>query len=226
VHDDFDEQRSSQMRRCFKPLIHLFASVMLVFATIGTASASSIISPVTTLGGTPVADFEGFAEGTLIAAQYAGVTFSQDDGGTPMIDNLPYLFGYHSSSGEGVLTGSQTGGAPFPTVAGLVLDFAAPVSAVEWFLSDTAPLGTYTINAYGAGNVLLESFVTDPENYVGFTRASADIFRVTFDSDVQNDAFAMDDLRFKAAVPEPASLLTIVAAIGGLAAFGRRRTKK
>ena len=214
------------MCRSCKSLCHLCTLVLMVFATVGTASASPILSAVTTLGGAPVADFEGFAEGTLIAGQYAGVTFSQDDLGTPMIDNVPFLFGYGQASGEGVLTGSQTGGAPFPTVAGLVLDFAAPVSAVEWFLSDTGPLGVYTVSAFGAGNVLLESFVATPENYVGFTRASADIFRVTFDSDVVNDAFAMDDLRFQAAVPEPASLLTILSAIGGLAAFGRRRTKK
>lgn len=215
------------MRRCFKSISPLYVLFLVVFAPVGTASASPILSATTTVGGTPLADFEGFAEGTLISNQYAGVTFSQDDGGTPMIDNFPFLFGYQSASGTGVLTGSQTGGAPFPTVAGLVLSFATPMSTVEWFLSDTGPLGVYTINAYGAGNVLLESYVATPENYVGFTRATADIFSVSFDSSVSNDAFAMDDLRLVggAAVPEPASMITIGIAIAGLAA-ARRRTKK
>src|SRR5688572_19403820 len=159
------------MRQLFRSISHLCVPFMMVFASVGIASATPIQSPVTTVGGVPLADFDGFPEGTLISNQYAGVTFSQDDGGTPMIDHLPYLFGYHAVSGTGVLTGSQTGGAPFPTIAGLVLTFAAPVSTVEWFLSDTGPLGAYTVSAFGAGNVLLESFVAIPENYVGFTHA-------------------------------------------------------
>ncbi len=70
-----------------------------------------INSPVPTLTG-PAIDFEGFVEGTLIDTQFAGVTFGQDDGGRPQIDNSPFLFGYIQSSGEAVLTGSTEGGAP------------------------------------------------------------------------------------------------------------------
>src|SRR4051794_3237025 len=68
-----------------------------------------------------VIDFEGQAEGALISTQYAssGVTFGQPDGGRPMIDNDPFLFFYTASSGNGVLTGSTEGGAPFPTVAAM-----------------------------------------------------------------------------------------------------------
>lgn len=214
------------MRRYCKSLSHLCILSLIVFAPVATASATPIQSAVSTVGGTPLADFEGFAEGTLISNQYAGVTFSQDDGGTPMIDNSPFLFAYTAASGVGVLTGSQTGGAPFPTVAGLVLTFASAVSTVEWFLSDTSPLGVYTVNAYGAGNVLLESFVATPQNYVGFSHAIADIVSVSFDSSVSNDAFAMDDLRVITAVPDPASILSIGIAIAGLAGIARRRTKK
>ncbi len=215
------------MRRCFTSISRLCVLFLVVFAPVGTASASPILSLISTVGGAPLANFEGFAEGTLIAGQYPGVTFSQDDGGTPMIDNSPFLFGYLAVSGIGVLTGSQTGGAPFPTVAGLALNFATPVATVEWFLSDTAPLGVYTISAFGAGNVLLESYMGTPERYVGFTRGTADITRVSFDSSDSGDAFAIDDLRVRAAAPvaEPASILTIGIAIAGLAAT-RRRTKK
>src|SRR5688572_2965792 len=95
------------MRQLFRSISHLCVPFLIVFASVGIASATPIQSAVTTVGGVPLADFEGFAEGTLIANQYAGVTFSQDDGGTPMIDNSPFLFGYSAASGVGVLTGDR-----------------------------------------------------------------------------------------------------------------------
>jgi hypothetical protein len=63
------------------------------------------------LSGGTLIDFEGLANGTLVDTQYAGVTFGQDaGGGRPQIDQFPWLFGYGSSSGDHVLTGSSEGG--------------------------------------------------------------------------------------------------------------------
>ena len=188
------------------------------------ASAVPILSAVPTLGGAAI-DFEGWPEGTLISNQYAGVTFGQDDRGRPMIDNSPFLFAYTSSSGEGVLTGSQEGGAPFPTVAGLTLTFTDLALAAEFYLSDTAPLGNYTVTAYGDGG-LLESFVIPLGgpigSYVGFSRPAGDLRMITVDSDVENDAFAIDDARF-APVPEPGTLLLLGTGLGLISRRYRRR---
>lgn len=209
----------------------------------GTAWANPIKSYTPVLTGTPI-DFEGYAEGTLISNQYPGVIFGQDDGGTPMIDNYSWLFGYGSSSGSAVLTGSTTGGALFPTVAGITLDFS--VSGVQLFLSDTAPLGDYTISAYGAGSVLLESFTVLggeilppgyaggafpppgtfplPGIYVGFIRATADIARVQVGrSSAFGDAFAVDDVQFSV-IPAPGAILLGSIGVGVVSWLRRRRT--
>ena len=227
------------------------AVIFLFVVVIGRtqAEAAGILisgpSPVAPFAGT-VINFEGFAEGTLISNQFSGlgVTFTQNDGGTPMIDNLPALFGYGPGSGTGMLTGSTTGGAPFPTVAGLVGVFSSPVSMAGAFMSDTSPLGDYTISAFGSGGGLLESFIvtggafpacgtvfpTTPGCgvFVGFNRPQGDIARIQFGpSGVFGDAFAIDDFRFASAasstVPEPTTLLLFGS---GLAAAMRRRSQQ
>jgi hypothetical protein len=223
----------------------------LIGLSCAVSDAALTKSYTPTLGGAPIT-FEGFGEGTLISSQYSGVTFGQNDGGTPMIDNYTWLYGYGCSSGSGVLTGSTTGGAPFPTVAGITVSFDSPVSAAEVFFSDTAPLGNYDISAFGAGGVLLESFLLPaseilppgygggslpapgtfplPGIFVGFSRPTADIVSVQIGpSQAYGDAFAIDDVRFESGdggvVPEPSTLLiwSLLGCLGITVGWWRRR---
>lgn len=165
-----------------------------------------------------------------------------------MIDNLPQLFGYGPGSGSGMLTGSTTGGAPFPTVAGLVAAFSSPMSQVGAFFSDTAPLGNYTFTAFDTGGSVLESFtlsqadantnyadcgtlpsITGCGLFVGFDRSGLnDIGKVQFGPSVAfGDAFAIDDLRFQgAAVPEPGTLALLGATLLGIGFRGRKTRQR
>lgn len=214
--------------------LHKWGVVALLAVAANAVQAQAYFSSTTQIGGTPLANFEGFFEGTLILNQYAGVTFGQAPlAGRPQIDNSPYLFGYSGVGNSGVLTGTTEGGYPFPTVAGITATFDAPMSRVEAWFSDIAPLGGYTFFAFGVGDVLLESLgitVLQINNfggggYVGFNRAIADIVRVQFGpSSVSGDAFAIDDLRASSTVvPEPSTL--VLMGLGGalLAAWRHRR---
>ena len=117
---------------------------------------------------------------------------------------------------------------PFVTVAGLTMTFSSPVAAAEGFFSDLGPLGTYTISAFNANNVLLESFVLGKASiarYVGFQYGSAQISRFEVGpSSAFGDAFAIDDLRVVAdTVPEPSSWALMAMGAAALAALRRRR---
>ena len=212
-------KEEKQMRRS-KAVVFL---AFILFPTVAMGVPINSLTP--TLGG-PAIDFEGYAEGTLIDT-IDGITFGQDDSGRPMIDNSPFLFGYIQSSGVGVLTGSTEGGAQYPTVAGLTISDGL-ASAVEFHFSDTGPLGDYTIQAFGVGDVLLESFTilnadVQDGQWVGFIRDTADILRVAIDSNVENDAFAIDDVRHVSSIPDASTLFLLGSA--SLIGFWRSRRK-
>ena len=215
-----------------------------------SAGAGTYTSYTSVLSGGTLIDFEGLANGTLVDTQYAGVTFGQTPSGRPQIDQYPWLFGYGASSGDHVLTGSTEGGNAFDTIAGITAQFTSGKNAVEFFFSDTAPLGDYPIVFYGASNAVLGSLtlVNDgsmlppgyaggtfpppgtfplPGIFVGFTSAGNDIFGIGIGPGLAtNDSFAIDDLRWSAAssgAPEPATWGLIILGFGGAGAMLRRR---
>ena len=233
----------------FKSLLAA-ASVAAVLLGAGSAGAQAYTSDTPLLSGGVLVNFEGQAEGTLISNQFAGVTFSQTPSGRPQIDNFPMTFGYGTSSGNGVLTGSTEGNNPFVSIAGINATFTSGHNAVEFFFSDTVPLGNYPIVFFGLGGAILASFdlaqldilppgyvggifppagtVPLPGTYVGFTTAGNDIFGISIGpSDAENaDSFAIDDLRWtnaRGVVPEPATWAMMLLGFAGLGAMLRRR---
>src|SRR6266545_1075138 len=231
-------------------------SIALICLCSGLWTASAV--PVVVLGPSPVVPapftggslitFEGLVEGLRINTQFPGITFSQVNASSPKIDNKSFLFAYESSSGVGVLTGSEDGGA-VATTQGLIAAFAFGQTWAGAFISDTSPLGDYTITIFGSGGGVLESFTmlastfpvlatpgcdaaspfdgTGCGNFIGFVRPTADIFKIQIGPSgaaAGTDAFSIDDFRFSALVPEPGTMLLV--ACGFLAAgLWRQRSR-
>jgi len=218
-----------------------------------------------TLSGGTLANFEGFAEETIITTQYAGMTFSQTGGGAPMIDNYDgngagcsgqaWCYAYGASSGSGVLTGS-TEGDNIITTAGIIVTFSSLQSDVQAFLSDTSPLGNYTVTVYSGpdatgtllgtltvlqGNVLPAGYSGGffpapgtsplPGIYVGFTDITAEIGSFEIGpSSTEGDAYAVDDVSFGGSIgsstPEPGTLLLMSAGLLGLGVAKLRKSRR
>jgi hypothetical protein len=243
-----------------KTRVLFLVAITMVFAGLSWSdpiTSFQSYSPV--LSGGTLANFEGFPEFTVITNQYPGMTFSQTSptgsltgGGAPWIDNYnendglngcsgaAWCFAYGASSGSGVLTGSTEGGNVV-TTAGIIVTFTTPQSNVQGFLSDTSPLGNYTVVAYGAGNTVLatetvlESALPGPNYtggffpppgtfplpgiYVGFEASTPEIvaFQIGPDITTADDAFAVDDISFGGSpavitTPEPSSIVLLSSA--------------
>lgn len=229
------------------------ASMTAVLLGAGSAGAQTYTSDTSQISGGVLVNFEGMAEGALISNQFAGVTFGQTPSGRPQIDNLPQPWGYGASSGAGVLTGSIEGGHDYTSLAGINATFTSGHNAVEFFFSDTVPLGSYPIVFYGAGGSVLGSLTLAqlgilPDDYkggifpaagttplpglfVGFTSAGNDIFGIGIGpGSTAGDAFAIDDLRWTTngdgggvVVPEPTTWAMMLLGFAGLGTMLRRR---
>ncbi len=222
-------------------------------------------TPVLT-GGT-VANFEGFTEFTTITTQYAGMSFTQTGGGSPWIDNYNqnlagngcsgavWCYGYGADSGSGVLTGSTANGSVV-TTAGIIDTFTNLQADVQAFLSDTSPLGNYTITAYAGANAtgaVLGTVTVNalagaglppgysggvfpapgttplPGVFVGFTDTVAEIKSIQIGPSSVGpnmDAFAVDDVRFVPLVTGTPEPATLFLLGGSLIGLAGLRRKR
>ena len=225
------------------------ASVAVLVLAAQPAAAAIYTSATSQVSGGVLLDFEGQVNGTLVSNQFAGVTFGQTPSGLPQVDNIPQIFGYGPSSGVGVLTGSTQGGNTFDSIAGINATFTGGHNAVEFFFSDTVPLGAYPITFYGSGGSVLGSFNLAAANilppgysggifppagtsplpglFIGFTSAGNDILGFSVGPGASaNDAFAIDDVRWTTlrdgGIPEPSTWAMLLLGFGGLGAVLRR----
>ena len=196
----------------------------------------------TVRGQTVNIDFEGLAEGTAIAAQFApGVTFSLGDdglGGTPQIAtaNTGSTIGFVGSSGDDAPAASGVNsltpglaGGPCPCLPSLRMDFNPPVSSVTLFILDfdANPGDPLEVIAFdSSGSVVDLAFVTSlgfpggdgVAQSVAVSASGIDHVIVDFAGPgVHDNGLAIDDLSF---VVAPGSVVEFEDGVGDLQGAG------
>ena len=163
--------------------------------------------------------FDDLADGTPVNGAYADHNFAPFNGGVPVA--AAYNF---SQAGPNVLSLNMpllTGGG-----GGVAVDFATPLRGVGFWYLDSEIAGN-SVTVYGAGGAALDTFpLAFPApaawRFIGFTSAANDITRLSVTINAA-DMVALDSLQV-ASVPEPASLVMMLAGLGlwGLVAQRRR----
>ena len=216
-----------------------------LLALAGTAQAASIVSGTSTISGSVITfnEFDGYEVPNLGDLQFtvdlgSGVTFSTTPFATLGANNQDLQD--NGAWGARDLGPTPTGDGNFVATAftqssgSIGFSFAAPVAQVGAFINQYQPEGTtnnfVTLLAYNQAGGVIDTFTysvdTAYESYnegmfLGFSRANADIYSFG----VANGTFVLDNLTYSvAAVPEPASVMMLLA--GGLGLVAARRKRK
>jgi hypothetical protein len=166
-------------------------------------------------------NFEGFADGTLITTQYAGLTFSNAVIATAEVSLDEFEFPPHS--GVNVVVDS---GGPITIV------FSSAVSSFDAFFTYSVPL---TLDAFDSSNSLVastNSLFSSNEGLSGVPGSSPnELMQVSVSGGISSveilgspsgGSFTMDDVTYTTSVPEPGSLFLVLASSSMITAFRKR----
>jgi hypothetical protein len=166
-------------------------------------------------------NFEGFADGTLIATQYAGLTFSNAVIARAEVSLDEFEFPPHS--GVNVVVDS---GGPITIV------FSSAVSSFDAFFTYSVPL---TLDAFNSSNSLVastNSLFSSNEGLSGVPGSSPnELMQVSVSGGISSveilgspsgGSFTMDDVTYTTSVPEPGSLFLVLAGSSMITAFRKR----
>lgn len=184
------------------------------------------------LGSHTTHDFDGFAAGTAITNQLAGISSVSTDGdngstqaGIGSISSLTFTMSPSTHSGDNFLSSELT--SPIFATAGLTFQLSAPSMGVGFWITDGAPLGGPIIRLFSSGALVGTATFGSrkvPDSFAGVTSDVAfDSFHV--DSSSDTDSWGLDNLTIgTSAVPEPSTFLLAAAAFSLLAVRRRSRS--
>lgn len=171
-----------------------------------------------------VINFDDLASGTILTNQYSGsgVTCSALEDGNA-VGSIVQAFTNHTPAN---VWSNCFGSFCSNRADELRIDFASPVSALQWY-TDTAGGLQPTFQAYDENDVLLESVVptaTSEGTFALTSFASSGIAYVRMFQPAEDWAYLIDTLSFDSgAVPEPGTLVLAGLSLAALGAAARRR---
>jgi hypothetical protein len=167
--------------------------------------------------------FDGFAPGTLITNQLAGISLVGTDGhnGSTQaqigsIASIPFPMSPSTHSGDRFL--SSEFADPIFATAGLTFNLSTANNGFGFWVTDGGPLDGPVINLFnGATLVGTATFgpQTVPASFVGVI-SNLEFNRVTVDSANDFDSWGLDNLTIGTAIPEPSTVGFVAAALAVL----------
>lgn len=180
-----------------------FATAVGTFATVGGVGSGGTVTR---------ADFDN--DGAMLAIRDGNV-FGRSSTTSALSGNSQDGTFLDSNDGFGIAFTASLGGQLFNRIVLTVADAADTGAILQVLVGDTA----VSIAQEGDGNKRLVAI------HLGEAVETASIFFNNLDkngSTRRNDGFSLDDISVSA-VPLPASALLLLAGIGGLGAYGRRK---
>lgn len=169
------------------------------------------------------ADFEGFADGTLLGTELANVSFSHAivvSSGLSLNE-----FEFPPRSGSNV---ASDDGAP------IEIAFGTPTPSFSAYFTYLDTVTVTAFDQHGAvaasatslfsNNTLLSGVAGSSPNELIALASASGIYRVVIEGMAEGSSFTMDDMSISP-VPEPASAATLLAGLATLAVVGRQRRR-